>query len=261
MLGIIALLTVFLLSRPTDSIPPRAGEVDVLRIATANLLYMNESPQEAAEVLVNQDIDVMVLLEWTGNNADQSVLEQQGYTKSACEPRKGTHGICVFNKASLPIEASIEVAPVNGPCNMPFVTVRLERETPIGIQAIHPAPPIKACEDTNLKVLNYHASQVKDGRVLQSLGALQPGDAAIVMGDFNALPSWKRVRQFYELGMVDAFDSKREGLAPTWSPGPVIPDFIRIDYIWVSSSLDLVDSWSLNIPGSDHRMVVSEIRL
>lgn len=261
MICLIVLISVFILSRPNHSVPPKVDGVEALRVAAANLLYMNESPDEVTEVLVNQDIDVLVLLEWTGKNADEDTLEKHGYQKLACDPRAGTHGICVFNKTHLPIQASIEQAPVSGPCNMPFVTIRLDTDTPIGIQAIHPAPPIKACENTNVKVLNYHASMIDEGKVNQALGVLQPGDAAIVMGDFNALPSWKRVQQFHESGLVDAFNSKREGLAPTWSPSPVVPDFTRIDYIWVSSELGLVDSWSINIPGSDHRMVVSEIQL
>ena len=260
-ISIIALASVFILSRPNASIPPKAEEADVLRIATANLMYMNDSPKEVAEVLIDQDIDILALLEWTGRNADEVMIKGHGYRKLACEPQVGTHGICVFSKATLPLESSIEQAPIDGPCNMPFVTVRVEREAPIGIQAIHPAPPIKACEDTNLKVLNYHASVIKEGRVNQHLGVLQPGDVAIVMGDFNALPSWKRTRQFYESGLVDAFNSKREGLAPTWSPSPLIPDFTRIDYVWVSTDIELVDSWTIHIPGSDHRMVVSEIQL
>ena len=260
-IGVVVLVSVFLLSRPNRSVPPKAEGVEALRVAAANLLYMNDSPLEVSRVLVDQDIDVLVLLEWTGRNADVDTLAHHGYKKVACEPSSGTHGICVFKKTQMPIQASVEQAPVNGPCNMPFVTIRLATDTPIGIQAIHPAPPIKACEDTNAKVLNYHASMIEEGRVNQRLGVLQPGDAAIVMGDFNALPSWKRVQQFREAGLEDAFNAKREGLAPTWSPNPLIPDFTRIDYIWVSSDLKVTDSWSLNVPGSDHRMVVSEIQL
>ncbi|MBX2819687.1 MAG: endonuclease/exonuclease/phosphatase family protein [Rhodothermaceae bacterium] len=259
--SLIVVAAIYMLSRPSRSIPPKATEGDVVRIATANLLYMNRVPDKVAEVLVNQDIDVLVLLEWTGRNANEGMLKEHGFLKSACEPRSGVHGICVFYKAPLPLEASVERAPVEGPCNMPFVTIRLEGEHPIGIQAIHPPPPIRACGNSNATILNYHASTVEQGRVNKSLGVLQPGDAAIVMGDFNALASWRRVQQFSEAGLADAFNYQSEGLAPTWSPNPLIPAFARIDYIWTAADMSLVDSWSLDIPGSDHRMVVSEVRL
>ena len=212
-------------------------------------------------MILQQDIDLLVLLEWTGRNANEATLKEHGYIKSACEARKGVHGICVFYKAPLSLQASVERAPVEGACNMPFVTIRLEGERPIGIQAIHPPPPIKACGNTNSIVLNYHASTIAEGRLSRTVGVLQPGDVAIVMGDFNALASWKRVRQFNDAGLEDAFNYQLEGLAPTWSPYPMIPDFARIDYIWAAPDISRVDAWSLEIPGSDHRMVVSEIRL
>ena len=259
--SLIVVAAIYMLSRPSKSIPPKGTEGDVVRIAIANLLYMNSVPDKVAEVLIKQDIDLLVLLEWTGRNANEAMLKEHGYYKSACDPRSGVHGICVFYKPPLPLKASVERAPVEGPCNMPFVTIRLEGEQPIGIQAIHPPPPIKACGNSNANILDYHASTIEQGRLNKSLGVLQPGDAAIVMGDFNALASWRRVQQFSEAGLEDAFSYQSEGLAPTWSPNPLIPDFARIDYIWAATDMDLVDSWSLDIPGSDHRMVVSEVRL
>ena len=253
------LATVIFLSQPDEAIPAKGEEV--LRIATANLLFNNPSPEEATWVLAHQDIDLLVLLEWTGRNFDERMLIERGYVKSACEPDRGTHGLCVFQHPEITLDVSIEKAPIDGPCNMPFATIRVLGEQPIGIKAIHPPPPLQACGKTNLGVLNYHASTIQDGRISTEIGVLQPQDAAIVMGDFNALAHWPRVRQFFDVGLVDAFSTSPAKLAPTWAPALSIPDVARIDYVWTSSELQLIDAWTLDVPGADHRALVVDIGL
>ena len=257
--SIIVLAALIWFSRPDKSVKPKQLQTH-LRVATANIRYVNDSPIEAAQLLASLDIDVLVVIEWTGQNLDESILTANGFIKAACKPRIGTHGICVFHQAGTQIQSSVEPTPVDGPCPMPYATIRLLRNSKaIGIQAIHAPPPISACQNTTEPTLNFHASVVENGHYSQALGVIHEGDKAVVLGDFNAFPFSKRVRQFKVIGMQDAFTSTRSSFGPTWSPLGFIPAIARIDYIWVSSEIETVDAWSMNIPGSDHRLVIADI--
>lgn len=80
---------------------------------------------------------------------------------------------------------------------------------------------------------------------------------AIVAGDFNTPPRGRLYGSFAEL-LTDTFAAAGNGFGWTF---PHQRPLIRIDYVWASETLEPLDCKTLPVGPSDHRPVVSDLRL
>ncbi|GAA3460180.1 endonuclease/exonuclease/phosphatase family protein [Saccharothrix longispora] len=79
----------------------------------------------------------------------------------------------------------------------------------------------------------------------------------VLAGDFNATLDHVGMRRLLNGGYVDAADQVGAGLAPTWPAGAPWPPPVVIDHVLVDNRCP-VDSFAVvDIPGTDHRAVVS----
>ncbi len=100
---------------------------------------------------------------------------------------------------------------------------------------------------------------------MEAIGTqLPPGQPAIVAGDFNSLSQFAAPARLRVLGLVDSFAATHDDadMHPTWHwPAKPVPLSLRIDYIFHTSHFQSVSSEVIRRPGSDHSLVVSELRL
>ncbi|MFD7652766.1 endonuclease/exonuclease/phosphatase family protein [Actinosynnema sp. NPDC059797] len=83
------------------------------------------------------------------------------------------------------------------------------------------------------------------------------GPVRVLAGDFNATLDHVALRRLLSSGYVDAADQVGEGLTPTWPAGALWPPPVTIDHVLVDGRCP-VDSFEVvNVPGTDHRAVVS----
>lgn len=253
------------ISRPSPLPPLRSGADDTLRVAAANLLYSNGNAQEVSELVEKLQLDVLILLEWTPTNVDLDLLKQSSLHPILQHEShgKGLTGLCVLTRDGL--DAVAEVAPAahkSSRCRLPMATVRLTMGADsLSFLGIHPPPPTPRCglaADSAVKVI---ASWIHEGQLNKRVGACLPGDPVLVLGDFNLPPFWPALRQLKDSGLVDAYASTNWRPGPTWGPTTWFPAVGRIDYAFVPDSLAIQGAWNLDVPGSDHRMIVVDLSL
>jgi endonuclease/exonuclease/phosphatase (EEP) superfamily protein YafD len=250
---------VTVLELPTGLPPKPDRERASVRIAAANLAFSNPESKAAGRRVAELGADVLVLLEWTGENADGH--EALGSLNILLdEPRRGAHGVRVLVRSTLEAEAALVPTPVEGPCPMPIATARVRfGQGWLAILGIHVPPPIDECEGTNAPTLAALAELVGDGRLLRDLGVARRGDPVVMAGDFNALPGSKELAPLRYVGLVDTHISRHWRPIGTWTPSKSVPHLLRIDYVLAPEDLLVVGSWTVNLPGSDHRAVVAEL--
>ncbi|WP_367133128.1 endonuclease/exonuclease/phosphatase family protein [Saccharothrix sp. HUAS TT1] len=83
------------------------------------------------------------------------------------------------------------------------------------------------------------------------------GPVRVLAGDFNATLDHVGLRRLLNSGYVDAADEVGEGLNPTWPSGAVWPPPVAIDHVLVDARCPVDEFTVVDIPGSDHRAVVS----
>jgi endonuclease/exonuclease/phosphatase (EEP) superfamily protein YafD len=227
---------------------------------TANILHTNRQEGALAAALADLGADLILVLEWTGRNADLDPFLTGGFELRAASPRAGTGGSCVLAKSD--IEATFEVvaSPVAGPCAMPLTTARIRWGSGwLSLIGVHAPPPIAACGASNARFLAALTSWFADGRLTASAGTARAGDPVVLMGDLNAHPWSRLVVDLRKAGLTDAFGL---GVAPpsfTWRPVAWLPHLARIDYILLGAGLRADAAHVLDIPGSDHRLVLADV--
>lgn len=83
------------------------------------------------------------------------------------------------------------------------------------------------------------------------------GPVRVLAGDFNATLDHVGLRRLLNSGYVDAADEVGEGLTPTWPSGALWPPPVVIDHVLVDGRCP-VDAFAVvDVPGSDHRAVVT----
>lgn len=86
-------------------------------------------------------------------------------------------------------------------------------------------------------------------------------DRLVLVGDFNATPSWpayQRIASQLTDAAVDVAAMRGRALRRTWGPWPGSPRCLRIDHAFVRS-LRAVDFQVVDIAGSDHAAIVIDL--
>jgi len=252
----LCVLLFWLISLPNSELPPRAGG---LRVASANLLGANAKPADASRYLAQIDSDLLVMTEWTGANLEGAPLREAGWKVLLNAPSEGL-GMLVLARSSIEAEAKLVLLPPIDGWEIPVAIVRVETvNSTVSVLGIHVPPPVpryhKLHRPTILAIMRW----VQAGRMEQAVGPSSRGDVAIIVGDFNALPWSEAMSSIGEAGLLDAWAETNWRPGPTWGPWPAFPSVARIDYVFASAELSILGCWTLDLPGSDHRIVVAEV--
>jgi len=117
-------------------------------------------------------------------------------------------------------------------------------------------------EDDPLLVITTHLHHLEDeGQVRQVqvpviLEFWDGRDPAILLGDFNAEPGSPEMELIAAAGLHDAWGEAGTGPGYTW---PAQDPYQRIDWLWLSPSLQALDTEVLQTEASGHRPVIAEI--
>lgn len=264
LLGSASLLALILLffSRP-DSLPLPPKPAGSLRIGAANLHFGNARPAEVTARLLSAQPDILLLVEWTGANADLEALRRGGYRLVLDYPRIGPHGLALFVRNGVEAWARLHDAPVHSPCRLPLAVARLRVEGRIlTFFGVHAPPPVPSCKGSNRPYLEALAALIADGRLRDDFGHGQRGDPVLMAGDLNAMPMGPALAALRRSGLADPLrHSGNRSLKPTWSPLPAIPSMIRLDYVLAGPACKPLSAWTSDLPDSDHRAVFADFAL
>ncbi len=242
---------------PGEAPAPPAGS---LRVAAANLLYMQKSSADIDAALTALRADVLVLVELTANNADLEALEASGLQVLAARPYQGSRGAALLVREDIEGEAEVIEPPWKSTCRAYTVVGRLRLPEPLAVLGVHAPPPVKSCEPGGDVGLVALAGLVSEGRLTRDIGPAHAGDPVLIAGDLNALPFQPGLWRLRRAGLRDALLTGTPWPTPTW---PALRGGLalgRIDAIWAPPGLDVVGAGNFVIPGSDHHGVYADLQ-
>lgn len=109
------------------------------------------------------------------------------------------------------------------------------------------------------EVENKHLDEAK-----AICAAIDVSEPTIIVGDFNSLATLAAPQHLAQKGFIDSFAAVHEkaDAHPTWRfPTRPVPMRLRIDHIFHSPHFVSLESEIINNTGSDHSLVVSELKL
>ena len=226
------------------SAPATTGRT--LRIASANLLVVNETPAALAAELERFDADIYFLQELS--SAWDEEFERLGFWQrypfnrritgddafgAAIASRLPVHDIEVFWSSELPQMRGV---------------LRLD-DRDIDLVNIHLLPP-RTQEYTRY----YHLGADGLLDIVRRLGRR----SFIVAGDFNSTPDSDFAARMRGLA-DDAWEAGGRGFGFTWPNGAFQVPPVRLDHIFVSRDLGVLAARVGDGAGSDHRPVVADV--
>jgi hypothetical protein len=228
-----------------------------LRIAAANLYVDNDDPTGTTTALVDAHPDVLVVVEYTGNNLDAAVLDAAGYHVAAHTSAHGVSGAGVVVRDGFAATATVVPALTHGTCTMPLSVTRIgSGESALTLLGVHAPPRSSGCVDSLEPNVRALAELVAGGHLARDLGAGRAGDRVVVAGDLNTVPFQEELGWLLDAGLTDA---KRGGPAPTWPARPGGLAVLRVDYVLLGDGIAALGAGRIRVPGSDHHAVYADV--
>ncbi|CAM5653666.1 membrane protein [Streptomyces narbonensis] len=135
---------------------------------------------------------------------------------------------------------------------MPGATTRIAGKS-VRLQLAHPLPPLPGQIDPWKREL---------GRIEDEAAARRRAGPLIMAGDFNASQDHSAFRAILGAGSLqDAARLARTSRTPTWPAEGPLPLFVQIDHVLVSDDFSVRSIRFLDVDGSDHRAVLTDLDL
>jgi endonuclease/exonuclease/phosphatase (EEP) superfamily protein YafD len=233
-------IVIVALGRPLALPPDQPAAADgalPLRIVHSNVLYENRRLEEAVDLLLSSDADVIVVTEYSDR-------VHAAFVASSLSPRFPHHvghtagtvgGTGIWSRHVL-----VERPSHTTKFSTAVVDVRRPGQSTVRVVGVHVPSPIHDFDmwhDELIALDCYAASDLP----------------TVVAGDFNA--SWWHpgFRDLLEVGFGDAHRMHGAGLSASWPADRLFPPFVRLDHALVTEQLvvDAIDDF--DVPGSDHR--------
>jgi endonuclease/exonuclease/phosphatase (EEP) superfamily protein YafD len=216
-----------------------------LRIMAINLFAGRADVATVVRIAREQKIDVLVMPEFTvqaDTEFTEAGLAEQLPNRVADEDTTGS-GTAVLSRFPLTQNALMEETTLA----QPTMVVDLPGNDDVELAAVHIQPGVRTGSA---------------GVWRRELGELpRPAERIrILAGDFNASLDHAAFRALLDRGYADAAEATGDGLEPTWSKWPLGPP-VTIDHIVVDDRCAVGSYEALEIPGSDHKALISEIIL
>ena len=226
------------------STPATTGRT--LRVASANLLAVNETPAALAAELERFDADIYFLQElssdwdaeferlgfWRRYPFNRRITGEDAFG-AAIASRLPVHDLEVFWSAELPQLRGV---------------LRVD-DREVDLVGIHLLPP-----RTQEYTRTYHLGAEALLDIVRRFGQR----SFIVAGDFNSTPDSDFATRMRELA-DDAWETGGRGFGFTWPNGMFQVPPIRLDHIFVSRDLGVLAARIGDGAGSDHRPVVADV--
>ncbi|MFF5178989.1 endonuclease/exonuclease/phosphatase family protein [Micromonospora sp. NPDC000316] len=223
-----------------------------VRLLTANLLAGAADAATLVELVRQHRVDVLTVQEFTPDA--QVALDRLGLDQllphRQLNPHVGAPGSGLYSRWPIS-NAGIRHNRGGWRFSQAYGTVAVPGAPPVRVESAHPAAP---------SALDQVDAWRTD--LLAQPPATPGGELRILAGDFNATLDHSPLRALLRTGYVDAADAVGKGLTGTWGPydGDRIPP-VTIDHVLVDKRIAVRSLRVLALPGSDHRPVLTTLRL
>lgn len=215
-----------------------------LRLLVANVHSRNTRYIELISVVKAQNPDVIAVLEVTPEWEDVLRSINEDYPFSEIRPGAGHFGIALFSRHPF-VHIELKNFVSSGP---PSIVGEIQfADQPLKIIATHPVPPLApdffALRNEQLKAIAKYVDR-------EEL-------PLVVFGDFNTTP-WSPIYRMFSKISGPKNSRAGYGVLPTW-PRRIPIFYIPIDHCMFSDQLAGLHVQTHDLPGSDHRMLVTDI--
>jgi len=231
--------------------PTNASEVsdESLRVVSLNCAGIVESSRE----LIQLEPDIVLLQESPGRDQVAELARSLFGTEGAFLHKGDTSIIAGGTFSDLTPEADSHFA---------HARVQLAGGHELDLISLRLAPPIFRMDFWSSRFWTDHRDRRVEHRkqvtrLLRQLRQQSAKHSVILGGDFNTTPN-DLVLNDLKMLLFDTFQSAGRGLGNT---GTNQYPLFRVDQIWASRDIDAVSSMTRPSRHSDHRIVVSDVRL
>ena len=215
-----------------------------LRILALNVEYDHDTGAAVSLQVRRADPDVVVLSELSDLTMEHLDLSQYPYSSTFLSDGGG-NGSGIWSRLPLRSQGTRQLAGTP----MSEVVLTLPDGSSLQVRQVHTRSP-RSAQD---RVLWKNELAALDSELQSStIPTITAGDfnASQEMAPFAALLGGSR-------GIVDAADGR--GLLPTWPSSKVVPPFLRLDHVLLTSEIGVRTVEVLGPTGSDHRAVVADL--
>ncbi|MFF2850168.1 endonuclease/exonuclease/phosphatase family protein [Streptomyces sp. NPDC058001] len=223
---------------------PKGAPLAELRVLTANVLLGQAS--DALVTAVRRERPDLVFVpecEQRCTEALKGLADDYPY-RSAVE-KYGSDGSVILGRT--PFTATRGVP---GTLGMPGAVTEVKGQR-IRLQLAHPMPPLP----DQLGVWRHELGALRD------FAAAEPDVPTIVAGDFNATQDHAAFRRILDTGLRDSARLTGSPRTPTWPSRTAGIFGAQIDHVLVSSHFTAHKTRFLDLDGTDHRAVLTELTL
>lgn len=216
-------------------------------VMTSNLLAGQGDGLAVLRVATEADVDLLVLVEVTTSDIEE--MERAGLSElfphhaGEARPDGLTDGTMVWSRTPLGEEERVAT-------DMQSWAVPVEDEQPFTILAVHPAAPVDI------------GAWRRDHAAVRA--AAESTGADVIAGDLNATLDHAPLRALAATGWRDVTEQADAGWQPTWPSnglfaGLPLPALVQIDHVLVGEEWVGLDSRTVEVEGTDHRALITEI--
>jgi endonuclease/exonuclease/phosphatase family metal-dependent hydrolase len=224
-----------------------------LRVMTSNVQFGWADAATVVRLVEEGDIDILGVQELTPEFHRRLVAEgiEDLLSHGVVDARSGASGTGLYSRH--PVERVGPDSPggdIPGRHANPTGVVDVPGAPPVQVTVVHPMPPVGAgAVDAWQETLS--ALPRPDG---------DEGPVHLLIGDFNATVDQPTMRALLDDGYTDAALARGRGWEPTWRSRGVGPA-LTIDHVLVDGTTAVERVSVHDVPGSDHRALVAELRM
>lgn len=236
-----------LMGRPLPAPEPGEGFL----VVSANVNAFTGAPAAVEAALAKLDADAVITYERRGAEIAGMVRVADDF---GAQLSRASHHAAAFCRIGSDCEGSVSAQLGSPTMAMPIVHVRLGGR--LCVVGVHAPPPYPRDATGMTPYVAHIEAMLRGGRMRGDHGPCRDGDAAVLMGDMNAVPGSAPIRALPPLGLTDALAGT--GIfGASWPGGGDWPDLpvLRLDHTFLGAAT-VTGLHQVALPGSDHRALV-----
>jgi endonuclease/exonuclease/phosphatase (EEP) superfamily protein YafD len=228
------------LQRARSSAPASAADGPLLRVVSLNSLHSRADAATVVALAAEHGADVLALMEVTPDGVSRLLdagvadLLPHGHVMPAGPHQPPGSGGAIWTRLEV-----LQRTMVPGRFGQPAVRLSMPGTRDVEVTAVHTHPPLQG------------PARVADWEE----------DLRELPDDFNATFDHASFRRLLGRGWVDVARATGQGLRSTWAPVRSSRPRLTLDHVLVDRRITPQWLRVVHVPGSDHRALVTELRL
>ena len=239
------------LQRARSSAPASAADGPLLRVVSLNSLHSRADAATVVALVAEHDADVLALMEVTPDGVSRLLdagvadLLPHGHVMPAGPHQPPGSGGAIWTRLEV-----LQRTMVPGRFGQPAVRLSMPGARDVELTAVHTHPPLQG----PARVADWEED-------LRELPDPEDDALRVLTGDFNATYDHASFRRLLQRGWVDVARATGQGLRSTWAPVRSSRPRLTLDHVLVDRRITPQWLQVVHVPGSDHRALVTELRL